>query len=67
MSPGELDEAMKKVSDLVHNVYQNSNEGPRLLNQLFREYPETRQLRRAATNRHGASGELSGVPATRNV
>lgn len=42
MSSDELKEAMKKVSELVHQVYHGTNEGPRLLNELMQDYPEQR-------------------------
>lgn len=67
MSSEELEVSMRAVSSLIHKIYQESNEGPRLLNELFREYPAERQLRHAVTNRHGASGELTGIPATATI
>lgn len=42
MSSEELEVSMRAVSSLIHKIYQESNEGPRLLNELFREYPEQR-------------------------
>jgi hypothetical protein len=44
MTSNELSEAMKKVSELVHQIYHDSNEGPRLLNRLMQDYPEKRVL-----------------------
>lgn len=57
MNPEELKEAMATVSQLIHRIYNDTNEGPRLLNELFREYPEARALR-------NKEGRLTDIPAT---
>jgi hypothetical protein len=43
MTSSELNRAIKQVSELVHKIYNETNEGPRLLDELFRGYPHPRR------------------------
>lgn len=56
MTANREKQLLAEISDRVHELYQ-SNDGPRLLNELMKSYPTPRRLKNAA-------GDPTNLPAT---